>query len=803
MQREVDLLQAVGNVIGVALENARLFQETERRNQELQSLYSVASSVTQSLDIATLTQSVLETIIDVLRVDAGRLYVLDEKSQILRLAAHHGIPVDRVSSIENYAPGEGIIGKIFSESKPILLPDISTDPSYKSIARSEMGRHLGFRSAAGLPITLRGRPIGVIYVYARKPRDFTPGEMGLFSTIGGQIGVALENARLFEKTQRDLRRIQALREIDQAITSTMDLRGRLKILLEKIELFFPYPNAAVVRLVNKKNGALEFLACCNMDEATWKKRLSGHSGLRAKRVVETKKTVVVRKGGLVRRNRDFYLKEGLVSYIALPLIVKDEVIGVLSLYTKEEHDFTQEEIESLETLVGQAAIAIHEAKLYEETERRRREAEELARVAQFLAENLDMTAVGERIVASVRDLFTVRHATLRLLHADGSLHAIASSGEVFSESFRGDTVLPGKGVASRAIAEGKTIWSPDTLNDPEIHLTDRMREYQLRTGNSAMMAAPLRVHEKVIGALLLSDQTGRTYSEDEVALLQTFADQAALALENARLFDEVRQKIVELQQKTSELEKANKAKDEFLSIMSHELRTPLNVVIGYSAMLKEGMLGKVNTEQEDALNKILGRADDQLQMINTILQATQIGAGAVAVTKQAVNLTELLDEIRSSYDLPIHKEITLRWEPASELPIVWTDSDKVKHILQNIIGNAIKFTEKGSITVAVRYIAQPGAIEFKVADTGIGIPPAMLPTIFDKFRQVDSSERREFEGVGLGLYIVKQFTEVLGGKVEVESEEGKGSTFIVTLPAEMPPDKSTRAADMIESGYLI
>ena len=409
-----------------------------------------------------------------------------------------------------------------------------------------------------------------------------------------------------------------------------------------------------------------------------------------------------------------------------------------------------------------------------------------------------MTAVAERIVTSVHDLFSVRHATLRLLHADGSLHAIASSGEVFSESFRADIVLPGTGVASRAIAEGKSLWSPDTLNDPEIHLTDRMREYQLRTGNSAMMALPLRVHEKIIGALLLSDQTGRTYSDDEVALLQTFADQAALGLENARLFEEVRKKIDELQQRTAELEKANKAKDEFLSTMSHELRTPLNVVIGYSALLKDGMLGEINAEQDGALDKVLARANDQLQMINTILQATQIGAGAVAVTKQAVNLNELLDEIRSNYDFPTPKEIVFRWEYSCELPIVQTDRDKIKHILHNVIGNAVKFTKTGSITISARYVADPNVVEFKVTDTGIGIPNTMVPFIFEIFRQVDSSDRRDFEGIGLGLYIVKSYSELLGGKVEVESVEGRGSTFTVTLPAEIPPDDHDRAADIGE-----
>jgi signal transduction histidine kinase len=223
--------------------------------------------------------------------------------------------------------------------------------------------------------------------------------------------------------------------------------------------------------------------------------------------------------------------------------------------------------------------------------------------------------------------------------------------------------------------------------------------------------------------------------------------------------------------------------------VSHELRTPLNVVIGFSAMLQEGILGKINSKQEEVLGKILDRANDQLKLINSILQATQIGAGTVSVLREDVDLKEFIEELKSRYDFPLKKEVTLQWQYSSELPIVKSDSDKLKHILQNIIDNAIKFTEKGRIIVSVQSMSESGIIEFKVTDTGVGIPKAMQPVIFEMFRQVDSSENRPFEGVGLGLYIVKKLAEILGGKVEVESEEGQGSTFIVTVPSERPPEE--------------
>jgi len=638
------------------------------------------------------------------------------------------------------------------------------------------------------------------------------------------------------------------------------------------------------------------------------------------------------------------------------MVAKEEILGVLSFYTKEEHEFTSEEAEFLTTLVGQAAIAIHNSRLYEETERRRREAEELARVAQSLTETLDMTAVGERIVTSVRELFGVKASTLRLLQPDGSLRTLASTGEGFSISYGGGVLPIGTGLASVAVAEGRPIWSADVLNEPRIRLTDQMRDYQLRSGNRSMIAVPLRAHEKIIGALGLSDQTGRIYSDSEVALLQTFADQAALALENARLYEETRAREAQLQETNrmlsalhsvaaaasqsldldrvlqaaiekiidifrfdatgiyiydeqmnelllrvslasdrerftqprsfvggqgivgkvvesgkpsifedietdplyrqlsrsksakqlghrffavfpvkgkqknvgaltcmgvaprrlnsneiqlleavadqvavaiensqlygemvklaADLSRSNKVKDEFLSVMSHELRTPLNVVMGYTGMIKDRMLGEINPEQEKALEKVISRARDQLTMISSILQATQLEAEGVKVESQEFGLGDFLGDLRSSYEGSFGKELTLIWDYPSDLPVIKTDSEKLKHILQNLINNAIKFTEKGSVKVSARCLPDFQIAEFKVSDTGIGIAQEYFPIIFERFRQVDSSETRAYGGVGIGLYIVKRFTELLGGKVEVESDPGKGSTFTVTIPCE-------------------
>ncbi|HWP60262.1 MAG TPA: ATP-binding protein [Candidatus Acidoferrales bacterium] len=242
---------------------------------------------------------------------------------------------------------------------------------------------------------------------------------------------------------------------------------------------------------------------------------------------------------------------------------------------------------------------------------------------------------------------------------------------------------------------------------------------------------------------------------------------------------------LELAEANERLVKASKAKDEFLGVMSHELRTPLNVVVGYSQMLKDELFGEINPEQEAALRKIIGRAEDLLGMISEILQVASIEAGNLNVEIKDILLGELLDDLRSNYEIPLEKKVTFSWDYPSEPAVLRTDGDKIKHILQNLINNAIKFTDEGKIAVAARYRKERNLVEFRVEDTGTGIQQELLPSIFEMFRQLDSSATRNHGGVGLGLYIVRKYTEALGGRIRVASEPGKGSIFTVTIPADL------------------
>jgi len=300
-------------------------------------------------------------------------------------------------------------------------------------------------------------------------------------------------------------------------------------------------------------------------------------------------------------------------------------------------------------------------------------------------------------------------------------------------------------------------------------------KFFLDAGLNFYLGIPLIAKDEVIGVVSIYSERPHPYGSEDRTFLRSFASHAAVAIRNSELYEQTIQQ-------TRELAKANQIKEDFLSVMSHELRTPLNVITGYTKLVQEGLMGAVNAQQSKALDKVTHHADELLFMVNSIMHATKIEAGIIEAEKRQFWVSGFLDDLKTLYDYPHGKAIELRWQYPSDLPLIDSDPDKLKHILQNLINNAIKFTDAGTVTVFAQARPERSAVEFGVSDTGIGIPANELGYIFERFRQADSSKTRTYGGVGLGLHIVRTFTELLGGAVSVNSEAGKGSTFTVLIP---------------------
>jgi signal transduction histidine kinase/HAMP domain-containing protein len=758
---------------------------------------------------------------------------------------------------------------------------------------------------------------------------------------------ALEVRRTQERLQQSLDRMQALHDIDMAISSKLDLNAMLHVLLEKIDLVLP-GGVATVRLIDTEGDSLEPMACRNIDEETWRTNYRGVLHGFAKTVLESKTPITVANLQTDARAswRGFAKRFGLVSYLGVPLIVKDEALGLMAFYTKEEHAFTDEEIEYLATLAGQVAIAIHNARLYEEMRRGKNELSALHALTVAATQSLDLTTVLDEAIKKITDIFhfdvsrvflfnadmtelevrasfetkpefwqqsrrfrrnesvvgrvaetgeniifedinrdpryrelstskssrnagtrflamfpirtklktwgvlvcgaaapqTLKAGEIELLSAMTSqvgiavenatlyeqtatkakelsaLYAIAGVASesldihlilrrtvervlqifgfeaariylcqgqerdlnlVFHEGFRADLPLAarykvGEGLVGKTFASGEPRIIEDMQSDSSYHELAR-NKLMFQAGFRASFLIPLKVRGETLGVMNFFSRRPHQFSESDLQLIKAIAYHVGVAVGNAHLFSQVRQKTVEL-------EKVNRGKDEFLGVISHELRTPLNVIKGYTEIMLNEVLGGLNEDQNKALQTISNQSMELFSMINGVLQVTRIEAGAVRAAAWEVKLGDLLDELRSNYNFPFGKDITLAWDYRADLPVLETDDEKLKAILQNLINNAIKFTEKGRVTISVRHLSAANGIEIQIADTGIGIPDEKIHSIFDMFEQVDSSATRKFSGVGLGLYIVKKFTELLGGTVQVTSEVGKGSVFTVSLP---------------------
>jgi len=385
---------------------------------------------------------------------------------------------------------------------------------------------------------------------------------------------------------------------------------------------------------------------------------------------------------------------------------------------------------------------------------------------------LDLRTVSDILLEKIYYFFSYPTvATFRLLNkATGQLEPLTCWNLEESEWKAADENSAGG--LTEAVAETKRHLAVEEI---DIDFRTQDREFFRRHNLFSYLGVPLVAKGELLGVISIYSKEKHRFTGEEIEFLMTLGGQAAIAIDNSRLYEETRNRAVES-------DAANKLKGEFLSVMSHELRTPLSVAMGYAGMIKERVLGEINSRQAEALDKVLRQGHDQLNMINSILYAASIHADAVKVERNDVEVNEILDDLKSTYAVILKKKITLVWDYPPQLPVIRTDVRKLRHILENLINNAIKFTDSGSVTVSVRSLPDAQVVQFKVTDTGPGISKDSLRIVFEMFQQGDGVERRLLGGVGLGLYIVKKFTELLGGTVEVESEFGKGSTFTITMP---------------------
>jgi signal transduction histidine kinase/DNA-binding response OmpR family regulator len=484
----------------------------------------------------------------------------------------------------------------------------------------------------------------------------------------------------------------------------------------------------------------------------------------------------------VAEKRAFNARAGIVtsgepakSWMGVPLTAGERVVGVMAIQNYEfEGVYSREDLDLFMAIASQLAVAVRNAQLYEDAQRRAREMDAIAGIGRDISSTLDIQSLLSRIAQSVLNLVNGYSVAIFFdEEANGFFQTMAVagplSGQLQSLSFQLGTGILGS-IAERGHAEIVN----DTTTDPRgIHIAGTGPEQE----GEKLMASPLVVMERVIGEIgVWRESSGSPFDQEDLEFLEGIGRQASVAIRNAQLYGQAKIAL-------AQAEDANHAKSSFLANMSHELRTPLNAILLYSELLMEeaGDHGLSNMQADLAKIQVAGK--HLLGLIDDILDLSKIEAGRMTIYLEDFEIPTMLADIRSTGEALITKNrnrFILELDPS--IRMLHSDLKKVKQVIYNLLSNAAKFTHEGTITLSVQQDGQPGWIRFLVSDTGIGLSPDQMQRIFQEFAQAEDSTSRHYGGTGLGLTLCRKFLGLLGGEIDVISEEGRGTTFTVRLP---------------------
>src|SRR5262245_16187118 len=691
------------------------------------------------------------------------------------------------------------------EGTVATIPNVETDPDLSPRVLA-FCRHYELRSVVMVPLRGQHEILGALVVGHRQVEAFSDSHMSLLQTFADQAVIAIENVRLFKELEARNRDLTT--SLDKQ-TATSDILRVISRSPAAVQPVFEAIVTSAVRLLRAHVGTLTRVAGRQIALAALTSAdAAGDAVLRASfpqplqseaphaRAIRDRVPVNIadaQADPVSEERRTIARARGYRSLATVPLLRHDEAVGTIGVARREPGGFTDDEIALLQTFADQAVIAIENVRLFTELQEKNRALTEAhAQVTETLDQQTATSEILRVIASSPTDVQPVFDAIVRsasrllggagiaLTHVrEGLLHRVAEhyedgrpAGAVNQYRQTYPRALDHPSPPAVAVRTGQMFSSPDTQNDPRV--APAIRENAAAVGDRKLVIMPMLRDGKGIGAIHASRGEAGSFSEAEIALLKTFADQAVIAIENDRLFKE-------LEMANRELAAASQHKSEFLANMSHELRTPLNAIIGFSEVLSERMFGDLNEKQEEYLKDIYASGTHLLSLINDILDLSKIEAGRMELELSDFDLpTAIENALMLVRERAGRRSIALHTDIDTRLGQIQADERKVRQVVLNLLSNAIKFTPEGG-RIDVAAVPKDGLVEVSVTDTGIGIAPEDQEKVFEEFRQVGTAAKK-VEGTGLGLTLCRKFVELHGGRIWVKSEVGVGSTFTFTIP---------------------
>jgi GAF domain-containing protein len=769
------LLMTIAGQWAVILENTKLFTAERLRREQLERLQTSAAAIAAELDLNTLLDLIVQEATRTFSTPTASLLLLDQTDQMLRIRASRGLSanfVPRLSIKPEWLGWNVETAGQRGHGETRLIADLRT--------MTASGEHHQLFEAEDLcslmraPIISRGRLIGALDVYSRSaPRRFREDEIDLAAIFTSQAAVAIENAQLLEETRRRLTESSILFEAARAGTSSLGVNQVLDRVLEVIRRSLRFEIFEFV-LFDSDAGILNTRAGYGFEPDASNLRVKPGEGV-VGWVAQTRQSALI--NNVQQDERYLPTVPQTRSELAVPLLATDQLVGVMNVESSRFNAFTPDDERLLQTLGGQLAVLVENARLHEETQQRLAEVSTLYAFAEQLTTSIDLPTLLDSIVVTLKEVLHCRGVSISLLNLDTQTLEIRAAAGLQPKWRQAAKLKVGEGISGKVAATAQPIYVPDASSLPDFIFFDPVVR--------SLLVVPLMVKDRVIGTLAIDQTIPDAFKQDDKRILTIAAAQAAAAIENAQLYTDLEERAAKLEQAYKELQEVDKLKDELVQNVSHELRTPLTFIKGYVELLLEGDMGLLNEMQRESLTIVADKTNALTRLVSDIIYLQQVEWESLQFSQQDMREMARL-ALQSCEVAAVTAGIFLRLEADSDLLSIPVDRDRVNQVFDNLLGNAIKFSPRGgSITIEVK---DDGAmIQLGVLDTGVGIPPDKLDRVFDRFYQVDGSATRRFGGAGLGLAIARRIVEAHGGRIWVESEVGKGSAFKFTLPKTQAP----------------